>query len=205
VDWGKRVDEDSADVALLEALASQAAIAIENARLVDEEQRKTELMAILAHEIRNPLAGILGFSELFPEESAEMPPKFSQLMGRIHQDAQRLKRLVDNILELARLEAGKVEWTMTPVSVAGLLADARTTFEGIAAKKQVALAVSAPADLPDVLGNGDRLFQVLSNLVGNAIKFSPEKGTIQLSARLQPQVGTWHSAGQGLRPRLPPA
>ncbi|HKA86656.1 MAG TPA: ATP-binding protein [Haliangiales bacterium] len=203
VDSRRLADEDAADLALLEALASQAAIAIENARLVDEEQRKTELMAILAHEIRNPLAGILGFSELFPEESAEMPPKFSQLMGRIHQDAQRLKRLVDNILELARLEAGKVEWTMTPVSVAGLLADARTTFEGIAAKKQVALAVSAPADLPDVLGNGDRLFQVLSNLVGNAIKFSPEKGTIQLSARLEPQVGTWHSAGEDLDPWLP--
>ncbi len=203
VDSRRLADEDAADLALLEALASQAAIAIENARLVDEEQRKTELMAILAHEIRNPLAGILGFSELFPEEAAEMTPKFAQLMGRIHQDAQRLKRLVDNILELARLEAGKVEWTMTPVSVPSLLADARTTFEGIAAKKQVSLVVSAAPDLPDVLGNGDRLFQVLSNLVGNAIKYSPENGHITLSARLEPQVGNWRSAGEDLDPWLP--
>jgi signal transduction histidine kinase len=171
------------DIALLEALASQAAILIENARLVAEERRKTELMAILAHEIRNPLAGILGFSELLPEETTEMPPRFVSLMGRIHNDAQRLKRLVDNILELARLEAGKVEWSMKPVAVADLLRDVQAAYEVLASKKKIKLVASVAPALPRGLGNADRLFQVLSNLVGNALKFTPSSGTITMTAR----------------------
>lgn len=178
-------EERAGDLALLEALAAQAAIGIENARLVAEEQRKTDLMAILAHEIRNPLAGILGYSDLSVAERTRLSPDAIELLDRIHRDGQRLKRLVDNVLELARVEAGKVEWSMAPVRVAELLEDARAAYDPLAAKKRIALGVACAPDVPPVLGNADRLFQVLSNLIGNALKFTPDGGRITLAARAE--------------------
>lgn len=184
VDSRRLADEDRVgDLALLEALASQAAIAVENARLVAEEQRKTDLMAILAHEIRNPLAGILGFSELLPDEKLEMPPRFVNLITRIHTDAQRLHRIVDNVLELARVEAGKVEWSMSPVCAADLLRDVAAAYVGLAGKKGIEFKVETHEDTPLVLANADRLFQVLSNLIGNSLKFTPSGGSVTLAAR----------------------
>jgi signal transduction histidine kinase/tetratricopeptide (TPR) repeat protein len=204
VDSKRLAENDLAPgLALLEALAAQAAIAIENARLVGEEQRKNELMTILAHEIRNPLAGILGFSELMPEEAEEMPPRYVQLMARIHQDAQRLKRLVDNILELARVESGKVEWVMAPVAVGSLLADARDAYAPLAAKKRVEIVTEIADDLPPALGNADRLFQVLSNLLGNALKFTPDGGKITLSASVETAMQPEPTGDDDLRAWLP--
>ena len=171
------------DLALLEALASHAAIAIENAQLVSEEQRKTELMGILAHEIRNPLAGILGFSELLPAEREELDDGAVVLVDRIHRHAQRLKRIVDNILELARVEAGKVEWSLAPVDTEALVADVRDAYEAMADKSGIRLDIDASAELPRALGNPDRLFQVLSNLVGNALKFTPKGGRVLIAVR----------------------
>jgi signal transduction histidine kinase len=196
VDSRRLADEDRVgDLALLEALASQAAIAVENARLVAEEQRKTELMAILAHEIRNPLAGILGFSELLPDEKLEMAPRFVNLINRIHTDAQRLHRIVDNVLELARVEAGKVEWSMSPVVAGDLLRDVSAAYVGLAGKKKIELKVECDPDTPLALANADRLFQVLSNLIGNALKFTPGGGTVTLAARPETMTAVLGEAG----------
>jgi signal transduction histidine kinase/predicted ATPase len=199
VDSRRLTDKDpTGDLALLEALAAQAGIAIENARLVAEESRKAELMAILAHEIRNPLAGILGYSELLPQEKTQLPAQAVELLERIHRDGQRLKRLVDNVLELARVEAGKVEWSVAPLRVQDLLEDARQTYQALAEKKDIELVVKCQEDLPPAFGNSDRLFQVLSNLLGNALKFTPAAGRIVMSARTE--VWTPRVAGLGDSP-----
>jgi signal transduction histidine kinase len=193
VDSRRLSDKDpAADLGLLEALAAQASLAIENARLVSEEGRKAELMAILAHEIRNPLAGILGYSELLPQERTTLPSSAVELLDRIQRDGQRLKRLVDNVLELARVEAGKVEWAMLPIRLEDLLEDLRQAYQPLAEKKQIELVVEVAPDLPAAFGNADRLFQVLSNLLGNALKFTPNEGKIVLTARHEltsPQSG----------------
>jgi CheY-like chemotaxis protein len=142
-------------------------------------------MAILAHEIRNPLAGILGYSELLPDERAAMPGEALQILERIHRDAQRLKRLVDNVLELARVEAGKVEWSMGPVALPDLLRDVKASYDAMAQKKGLEITLEISDELPPALANADRLFQVLSNLLGNALKFTPKKGRITLAARVE--------------------
>ena len=183
------------DLTLLEALASQASIAIENARLVSEEQRRSELIAILAHEIRNPLAGILGFSDLMPEERTELPARAVELIERVHQDAERLRRLVENILEMARVDAGKIEWMLSPVSMDRLIHDAQAAYAVMAGRQGVSLIVDVASGLPAALGDADRLYQVLSNLVGNALKFTPKGGRIVLSARAE----TLSEIGEGGR------
>ncbi|RMH40609.1 MAG: GAF domain-containing protein [Deltaproteobacteria bacterium] len=172
-----------ADLPLLEALAAQASIAIENARLVEEERRKTELMSILAHEIRNPLSGILGFSSPSAVEAMQLD-ELPGLLEHIHRDAQRLKRLLDNVLELARHERGETDWSMEPFDLAPLLDDVCANFRAGADNRSVRIEVDATSPCM-ALGNPDRIFQVVTNLVANAVKFSPDGGVIHVRARTE--------------------
>jgi len=178
-------EEQSVDLPLLEGLAAQAAVAVENARLVAEDKRKTELMGILAHEIRNPLAGILGFSNPTDEEADEMTADTRKLFSHVHRDAQRLKRLVDNVLELVRYEAGERDWSIASFDLIDVLESVSESYQGAAAARRVAIEIDADSRVRGVLGNEDRITQVVANLVGNAVKFAPEDTAITLRATLE--------------------
>ena len=171
-------DEHPLDLAALEAIAAPLALAIENARLVAEGKRKSELMSILAHEIRNPLAGILGYSEMGSDPELSSDADFRELLGRIRHDAERLRRLVDNVLELARHESDNVDWSMGAVDAGALAQDVAQNYRPVCEKKRVHLVVDADEAAGAAIGNPDRLAQVLSNLIGNAVKFTPVDGTI---------------------------
>ncbi|MCE9574679.1 MAG: tetratricopeptide repeat-containing sensor histidine kinase, partial [Deltaproteobacteria bacterium] len=178
------VEDRGLDLAALDAVAGPLALAIENARLVADSKHKTELMSILAHEIRNPLAGILGYSEMGadPEFAGELGDA-RELLGRIRHDAERLRRLVDNVLELARHESDNVDWSMSAVDVGALAADVAENYRPVCEKKRIALTVLGRDDAGAAIGNTDRLAQVLSNLLGNAVKFTPEGGAITITVR----------------------
>jgi signal transduction histidine kinase/tetratricopeptide (TPR) repeat protein len=177
-------DEHTLDLAALDAVAAPLALAIENARLVADSKHKTELMSILAHEIRNPLAGILGYSEMGsdPEFAGELGDA-RELLGRIRHDAERLRRLVDNVLELARHESDNVDWSMTAVDVGALAADVAENYRPVCERKRITLEVTGRDAAGSAIGNTDRLAQVLSNLLGNAVKFTPDGGAITIAVR----------------------
>ncbi|MCL4222987.1 MAG: protein kinase [Myxococcales bacterium] len=198
---GADVDDRVLDLAQLDAVTAPLALALDHGRLLDDAHRASELMSILAHEIRNPLAGILGYSEMGsePELAGDtLPP--AELFGRIRHDAERLRRLVDNVFELARHESGNIDWSMAPVEVGKLVADVAHGFARVAAARRVGIALELDEPIGPAMGNADRLAQVVSNLLGNAVKFSPEGGRIELRVRRETV-----RAGDPVAPPIPPA
>jgi signal transduction histidine kinase/predicted ATPase len=184
-------EEHGVDIVLLESFAAQIALAVENSRLIAEERRKSELMAILAHEIRNPLAGLLGYADIGEAgETEEVGLHPREIFRRIRLDAERLRRLVDNVLELARHERGNVEWSMRPFDMAALIAEVIESNRPVCEHKRVIMRTMTQ-DLHDTaLGNADRVMQVLVNLLNNALKFTPSQGTVTITARSETVAAT---------------
>jgi len=177
-------EEQGIDLTVLEALAAQVSMAIENSRLLGEEERKGELMAVLAHEIRNPLSGILGYSDTGASgEDWGLDPK--ELFSRIHRDAERLRRLVDNIMELVRSEEGNMEWSMVPFDMNKVVEDIVESYAPACETRGIKLEFNPGQLKSGALGSPDRIMQVLSNLLTNALKFTPKGGTVTITTRYE--------------------
>lgn len=171
-----------ADVSLLDALADAAAIALENAQLVTSLRRKTDLMSILAHEFRSPLTASITFTHQLLRDPHKLAPEHREGLEAILEQGYRLSRMINNILELARMEANKVEWWMEEVQLAQVLETTVRGLEPVAREKQVRILLKPIPARAVVYGNPDRLIQVCTNLLGNALKFTPERGTVEISA-----------------------
>ena len=164
---------------LFEGFTHQLALVVNSARLVVEDARKSELMGVMAHEIRNPLAAILGFAGIGLDDSGDRDPAAAELFQRIRRDGERLGRLVDNVLELVRHDTGKLEWSQAPVDLAELLAQAIDSIQPQARGKSIEVSLDPGEGNTLALGNHDRLMQVVANILGNAIKFTPQGGRIR--------------------------
>jgi len=139
---------------------------------------KTEFTSMVSHEFRTALTGIQGMSELI--NGGEMKPdEVHEYSGYIFQEAERVNRLITDMLDIDRLEAGKMKLQMSPI-------DLNSVVEGVAERSAAAssnhtVGTELEASLPKVLGDPDRLVQVITNLVSNAIKYSPVGGEVLLS------------------------
>lgn len=148
------------------------------------EAFKSRFLANMSHEIRTPLHGISGYTELLLEGS--LTEKQRRYLASIQHSSERLTEVVNDILDISKLEAGEVRLRQAPFSPARIADDVREAFSVRAEHKGVALGVHLGAGVPDaVLGDPTRLYQILMNLVGNALKFT-EKGTVQLTITGQP-------------------
>jgi signal transduction histidine kinase len=143
-----------------------------------------DLVANVSHELKTPLTSIQGFSLALLDGTAADDAARERAASIIHEEAGRMRRLVDELLDLARLEAGEVVLVRHPVDVRQLLDDVQERFALQAEQWGVALEVEAPQDLPPVSGDADRLSQVFGNLVDNALKHTRgmEGGRVALSA-----------------------
>ena len=173
--------DSSISIELFESFTSHVALLVEGARLSGEDARKSELLAVLAHEIRNPLAAILGFADVGREENPP-PEEAHDLFGRIRRDGERLQRLLNNIMDLVRHDTGKLDWSSTAVDVHQLLTSAVESFRPICRDKDIEVALDLERLDARAFGNEDRLMQVVSNLLGNAYKFTPRRGRIEVVA-----------------------
>ena len=141
-----------------------------------------DLVANVSHELKTPLTSIQGFSQALLDGTAEDGESRRRAAAIIHEEAGRMRRLVDELLDLARLEAGQVELAQATVDVGELLRDSAERFALRAEQAGVELRVEAAPDLPPVRGDADRLAQVFANLVDNAVRHVGAGGRVTLSA-----------------------
>ncbi len=181
-------------VKLLQNFAAQSVLAIHNANLFKEieeksyqleiaDRHKSEFLANMSHELRTPLNAILGYTELLLDKVyGDLSDNIEEILQRIGQNGSHLLSLINDILDLSKIEAGQFALTLDEYSVSDVVHTVYTSVEALAAEKNLVLTVDLPENLP--LGRGDehRIAQILMNLLGNAIKFT-EKGEININVK----------------------
>ncbi len=185
---------DDRVVNLLTALASQSKVAIENARLFREiedkgrqieaaNRHKSEFLANMSHELRTPLNAIIGFSEVLLDPSMRVTEdERSQFLTDVLGSGKHLLNLINEILDLAKVESGKMELQIEPALLQDVIEAVSNTMRSLAAKKSIDLRADCDERLAPFPMDGARVKQVLLNLVGNAIKFTPQAGKVWVRA-----------------------
>ncbi|MBN2501809.1 MAG: GAF domain-containing protein [Anaerolineales bacterium] len=184
------------DVAVLRILADQIAVALDNARSFEVAQQameeireadrlKTQFLANMSHELRTPLNSIIGFSRVILKGiDGPINDVQQEDLQAIHASGQHLLRMINDILDLSKIEAGKMELSIEEVDIGEIIKSALSTATGLVKEKPIQLRKNVPEELPVVNADSTRIRQVLINLLQNAAKFTDE-GTISLEARLQ--------------------
>jgi len=165
------------DVKVLDTLAAQAAVAIENARLFQQ----SDLIADLVHELRTPLTSIIGYTQLLLKQELD-PSLTRQFLETINRESSRLNSLINDFLDLVRLESGRVRLNKKPVQLRRLIDEAVAALRPQAEARKIRMKVQVPVMLPLVMADEDRLMQVLINLLSNAIKYNKDGGLVEVKA-----------------------
>jgi len=164
------------DTLLLQSLAAQAAIAIENSRLFQQ----SDLISEMVHELRTPLASLIAAAHLLrrtdlPEDQHE------RILNTIYSEVQRLNEMSTDFLELARLESGRVHFHLEPVHLEGLIHECLEIIRAQAEEEGLSLETSIDHSIPPVQGDRNQLKRLLLNLLTNAIKYNQSQGTISIT------------------------
>jgi signal transduction histidine kinase len=182
-----------ATIRLMQTLASQSVLAIQNARLFREiadksEQlaqasaHKSQFLANMSHELRTPLNAILGYAELLVDGIyGEVPTRALGVLERIQNNGKHLLALINDVLDLAKIEAGQLVLTLEDYAMPDVVQSVVSATEGLASTKGIKLSADVMPGLPPGHGDARRLSQVLLNLVGNAVKFTDE-GEVAIGA-----------------------
>jgi signal transduction histidine kinase/putative methionine-R-sulfoxide reductase with GAF domain len=194
--WRRQVGEFEPEVVnLLQTFATQSALAIQNARLFREiedksrqieaaNRHKSEFLANMSHELRTPLNAIIGFSEVLGERLfGELNEKQAEYTDDILTSGRHLLSLINEILDLSKVEAGRMELELATFDLPLAIDNARTFVRERATKHGINLDVTVDERLGDFIGDERKIKQILLNLLSNAVKFTPEGGRIGITAR----------------------
>lgn len=179
-------------------LVDHASVAITNARLYAEVQAanlaKTEFVSFVAHELKNPMASIKGYTSLLLGGAVGAPNEMqTQFLDTIHRNVDRMATIVSDLNDITQLETGRVRLELKDVEFQTILEEVIRANRPLIDAKQQKLEVDAPADLPLVWADHKRTVQVFTNLVSNAYKYTPEGGTIRL--KVERSVNRWDPRG----------
>ncbi len=173
-----------------DAISAQMKLAVQNERLVEADRLKDEFVALISHDLRTPLTSIIGYVELALDDDADLPLDDERhgYLEIVARSSQRLLRLVDDLLFVARLRTGRLDLNPAQLDLAEIVA--QTVDEMRPRAEQKTLTLLLDTDEPVLIeADRGRLFQLLDNLVSNAIKFTPEGGSIELAVSRTPTGG----------------
>jgi signal transduction histidine kinase len=165
--------------------AATAELRQANDRLLELDRLKDDFISTVTHELRTPLTSIRALSEMLHDDPELELPDRVRFLGIIVTEAERLTRLINQILDLAKLESGQAEWTTGEVDIAEVVRESVDSLEQLFRDKQVAISTELPAEgSAVVLADRDRLVQVMINLLSNAVKFVPgETGRVRVAVK----------------------
>lgn len=178
---------DSTDLVLAENFAGRAALAVDNARLYQDAQRATrardEVLGVVSHDLRNPLSAIAMCSRVLIDTPPADPVARRELAKTIHDATTWMSRMIQDLLDVAAIDAGVLSIICRSEEVGPIVARAADLFTRAAADRGVGMIVDVDASVPPVHADAERLMQAVANLIGNAVKFTPSGGTVTISAR----------------------
>jgi signal transduction histidine kinase len=194
---------------VLKTFATQSALAIQNARLFREIQKKgrqleaasrhkSEFLANMSHELRTPLNAILGFNEMIlGQVYGDVPSDLKEPLTDIQHSGKHLLRLINHVLDLSKIEAGRMELALTDYAIQDIVERVRASLHPLAVDKGLEFVASAPEEIPLAYGDAGRITQCLLNLAGNALKFT-RQGRVAISVDLQGDLLVYRVADTGI-------
>ena len=170
----------AAQDAQMEAESARRTLSDQNRRLLELDRLKDEFLSLVSHELRTPLTSIRGYLDLvLDEEAGELNPEQRRFLKAVERNSGRLLRLVGDLLFVAQADAGRLTLERAKVDVAALAADCVEAARPVADQRSIELHLDA-VPVPALVGDRGRLAQVLDNLVSNALKFTPEGGSVEV-------------------------
>ena len=195
-----RMNNMSAELRRLYEEEREAARQLEalNSQLARASQAKSEFLANMSHELRTPMNAILGFTEMILDDIyGEVPPEVRGPIQDVRTCGQQLLRLINDVLDLSKIEAGRMELSLTDYSVQEVVETARTSLRSLAEEKGLKFTANVQSDIPLAFGDGKRITQCLTNLVGNALKFT-KQGGVEIGARLEGDMVVYSVTDTGI-------
>jgi PAS domain S-box-containing protein len=192
---------DQNHLRLASTLAGRISLAIENTRLyqaaVQANQLRDQVLGVVAHDLRNPLNVIQLAADALQFEAEEAEHGNQQPLQVILRATERMNHLIQDLLDVFQIEAGQLRIERTRMSGTRFLSETVESLRAIARKASLELTLEVEGDIPEICGDHDRLCQVIENLIGNAVKFTPEGGKIEVGARPQGPAVLYYVADTG--------
>lgn len=175
---------DEADLTIAEDFAHRAALALDNARLYDQARRSTQarddMLGLVSHDLRNPLSAISMCVQALLDSDDVEPARRAELLRTIHESADWAHRMIEDLLDVSAIEAGRLSLERRVVDPVLLAVRGAQLFEPLAQEQGITLYLDLPEHLPRIHADAERLLQALGNLLGNALKFTPAGGRVGL-------------------------
>ncbi len=184
------------DATCFQTIVQQVSLPLKSATLYQElietnhkleklERLKSEFISIVSHELRTPLTSIKNSLDiLMSGRCGETPPAADKFLSMAMRNVQRLSGIINDLLDLSKIEAGKMDFNFAPVNINTVIDYVKSALSEVAKSKGLTIITDTPDNLPEITADSQRLEQVLTNLVSNAIKFTPENKTIKISSSI---------------------